>query len=134
MSPKPIDPAPACRTCHAGMVRSGIVPCAEGYEIRSYRCANCGGTFHMVAARTAESASHSERRVVARHRVTSSGTIVFGGGRLACMVRNLSAAGASLESTGCARIPKRFTLIAGGSRLPSRVIWRREGRIGIAFD
>jgi hypothetical protein len=88
----------------------------------------------MVAARTADSAAHSERRVVARHRVITSGTIEFGGGRLACMVRDLSAAGASLDSTGRARIPKRFTLITEGSHLPCRVVWRREGRIGIAFD
>ena len=116
------------------MALSGIVPCADGYDMWSYRCANCGGTFTMVAARTADSASHAERRVVARHRVTTSGSIEFGGDRLACMVRNLSAAGAGLDSTGRARIPKRFTLIAEGSRLRCRVIWRREGRIGIAFD
>jgi predicted nucleic acid-binding Zn ribbon protein len=134
MSPKSLDPEPACRTCHTGMVLCGIEPCADGYDMWSYRCANCGGTFTMVAARTADSASHAERRVVARHRVTTSGSIEFGRGQLACMVRNLSAAGAGLDSTGRARIPKRFTLIAGGSHLLCRVIWRREGRIGIAFD
>jgi DNA-directed RNA polymerase subunit RPC12/RpoP len=116
------------------MALGGIVPCADGYDMWSYRCANCGGTFAMVAARTADSASRAERRVVARHRVTTSGSIEFGGDRLACMVRNLSAAGAGLDSTGRARIPKRFTLIAEGSRLRCRVIWRREERIGIAFD
>ena len=106
--------------------------CAEG--VLADRCPNCGGTFNMVAARTADSASHAERRVVARHRVTTSGSIEFGRGQLACMVRNLFAAGAGLDSTGRARIPQRFTLIAGGLHLPCRVIWRRAGRIGIAFD
>jgi len=134
MSSKSLDSAPACRTCHTAMVLSGIVPCAEGYDMWSYRCPNCSETFIMVAARAADSASRSERRVVARHPVITSGTIEFGGGEIACTVRNLSAAGAELDSTGRARIPQRFTLIAEGSHLPCQVIWRREGRIGIAFD
>jgi hypothetical protein len=31
-------------------------------------------------------------------------------------------------------IPKRFTLTADGLRQPCHVIWRKEKRIGIAFD
>jgi hypothetical protein len=116
------------------MVLNRVVPCAEGYDTWSYNCANCSGTFTMVDARTAGSASLSERRVVSRHSVATPGTIEFGGGRHACMVRNVSAAGASLDATGRVRIPKHFTLVAEGSVLPCRVIWRREGRIGTAFE
>jgi hypothetical protein len=111
-----------------------IVPCAEGYALWSYGCTNCSSTFHMVEARTADSACLSERRAVPRHSVTISGTVEFGAGRFSCMVRNVSAAGARLDLTGRARIPAHFTLIAEGSHLPCHLIWRKERRIGIAFN
>jgi hypothetical protein len=50
------------------------------------------------------------------------------------MVRNVSAAGAGLDFTNRASIPERFMLIANGSLLRCHLIWRRERRMGIAFD
>jgi hypothetical protein len=75
-----------------------------------------------------------EKRISQRHRVLKAGTIEFGGGAIDCMVRNISAAGAALDVTSPVGIPEHVTLITDGSHLPCRVTWRKEKRIGIAFD
>jgi hypothetical protein len=76
----------------------------------------------------------AENRISQRHRVLKAGTIEFGGGAIDCMVRNISAAGAALDVTSPVGIPQHFTLITDGSHLSCRVIWRKEKRIGVAFD
>ncbi len=116
------------------MVLHGVAPCAESYDIWSYGCPRCGGTFDMVEARTGEPAPFADKRAVRRHGVTITGTIEFSGGGAICMVSNLSASGAGLDLAGRIELPERFTLIAHGARLPCQVIWRRDNRIGIAFD
>ena len=73
-------------------------------------------------------------RVAQRHRVLKAGTIEFNGGGIDCMVRNLSTSGAALDVTSPIGIPERFTLAANGSRHPCHVVWRKEKRIGVAFD
>jgi hypothetical protein len=73
-------------------------------------------------------------RTFSRHRVLKAGTIEFGGGAINCMVRNQSATGAALDVASPVGIPEHFTLIADGLRLPCCIIWRKEKRIGIAFD
>jgi len=77
-----------------------------------------------------------EHRVAARHRVLKAGTISFGGGGIDCTVRNLSETGAALEAVTPLFIPDRFTLIVPTDQLkrPCHVVWRREKRIGVAFD
>lgn len=75
-----------------------------------------------------------EKRTSPRHRVLKAGTIEFNGGAIDCMVRNLSTAGAALDVTSPVGIPEHFTLIADGSHHPCHVIWRKEKRIGVAFD
>lgn len=75
-----------------------------------------------------------EKRTSPRHRVLKAGAIEFNGGAIDCTVRNLSTAGAALDVTSPVGIPEHFTLIANGSHLPCHVIWRKEKRIGIAFD
>jgi hypothetical protein len=126
-------PTPTCRKCNAAMVHNGITPCAEGYDMWSYRCLTCRDAFDMVEMRTPFSAAISERRILLRYPVATAGTIQFNAGTICCMVRNLSAAGAELGLTRHTEPPGRITLIADGSHLPGRVIWRREKRIGIAF-
>jgi hypothetical protein len=126
-------PEPTCRKCNTGMVLHRITPCAERYDIRLYGCHNCSGTLHMVEACTAVRASVRERRAVARHRVTSTGTIELSGGAVACVVRDISAAGVGLELARRVEIPQHFTLIVDGSHLPCEIIWRRQKRIGVAF-
>ena len=76
------------------------------------------------------------QRVAARHRVLKAGTIEFNGGGLSCTVRNISSSGAALDVTSPVGIPERFVLVvpADGLHLPCHVVWRREKRIGIAFD
>jgi hypothetical protein len=78
----------------------------------------------------------SEHRISPRHRVLKAGTIEFGGGGIDCTVRNLSENGAALDVVSPLGIPDHFELVivADHVRKPCRVIWRKEKRIGIAFE
>ena len=79
----------------------------------------------------------SESRAAPRHRVLKTGAIEFsGGGAISCAVKNLSASGASLEVVSALDIPDRLTLFIQGEHLKRscHVVWRKEKRIGIAFD
>ena len=79
----------------------------------------------------------SESRAAPRHRVLKTGAIeLSGGGAISCAVKNLSASGASLEVVSALHIPDRLTLFIQGERLkrPCHVVWRKEKRIGVAFD
>jgi hypothetical protein len=65
-----------------------------------------------------------------------AGTIEFGGGAIDCRVRNLSNSGAALDVSSPIGIPEHFTLAvpADGIHRPCHVVWRKENRIGVAFD
>jgi PilZ domain-containing protein len=115
------------------MTFNAITRCAEGYDMWSYRCFKCSDVFNMVEARTASSAAVSERRLVLRHPVATAATIKFSAGVVACMIRNLSAAGAELGLSRRMQTPEHFTLVTEGSYLPCHLIWHREKRIGLAF-
>jgi hypothetical protein len=75
-----------------------------------------------------------EHRIAARHRTLKGGRIHFGGGSIDCTVRNISKTGAALDVTSPLGIPAEFTLMTDGNQLPCRVVWRKEKRIGVAFD
>ena len=75
-----------------------------------------------------------EHRFTNRQRVLKAGKIEFGGGAIDCTVRNISATGAALDVISPLGIPAQFTLVTEGNHLPCRVVWRKEKRIGIAFD
>jgi hypothetical protein len=77
-----------------------------------------------------------EKRVAARNHVMKAGTIEFGGGAIDCTIRNLSNTGAALDVASQVGIPEKFTLVLPGDGLhfPCRIVWRRERRIGVAFD
>jgi hypothetical protein len=75
-----------------------------------------------------------EHRVTNRQRVLKAGKIEFGGGAIDWTVRNISATGAALDVTSPVGIPAQFALVTEGNHLPCRVVWRKEKRIGIAFD
>jgi hypothetical protein len=81
-----------------------------------------------------DSPMEDEHRVTNRQRVLKAGKIEFGGGAIDCTVRNISATGAALDVTSPLGIPAQFTLVTEGNHLPCRVVWRKEKRIGIAFD
>lgn len=53
-----------------------------------------------------------------------------------CIVKNLSDTGAGIEVTSPLYIPDHFTLSVPSDRLkrPCHIIWRKQRRIGVAFD
>ena len=77
-----------------------------------------------------------QKRIARRRRVLKAGTIEFGGGGLDCTVRNLSETGAALEVVTPLFIPDRFTLFIPSDHFkrPCHIVWRKEKRIGVAFD
>jgi PilZ domain len=76
-----------------------------------------------------------EKRNVERYRMLKAGSIVFGGGVIDCVVRNLSDAGAALEVASPIGIPNKLTLIHGPDvrRRDCKVVWRTGNRIGVEF-
>jgi hypothetical protein len=78
-----------------------------------------------------------DKREFPRSRVFKAGTIEFHGGGIDCVVRNMSETGAMLEVTSPVGIPEHFTLILptdGHHHMPCHVVWRKEKRIGVAFE
>ena len=75
-------------------------------------------------------------RIAPRRRVLKAGSIAFGGGTIDCTVRNLSATGAALDVVTPLFIPDRFKLVVPADNLnqPCHIIWRKDRRIGVAFD
>jgi hypothetical protein len=82
------------------------------------------------------SISMNEHRVAPRRRILKAGTISFGGGAIDCTVRNISETGAALEVVTPMYIPDRFTLLVQSDQLkrPCHIVWRKERRMGVAFD
>jgi hypothetical protein len=78
----------------------------------------------------------SEHRIAPRRRMFKAGTIEFGGGSIDCTVKNLSDTGAALEVLSPLYVPERFTLFVPTDQFKRRchVVWRKQRRIGIAFD
>jgi len=64
-----------------------------------------------------------------------SGNIEFNGRMIACLIRNQSDTGASLEVVSPLGIPAQFTLLIVADRLRRgcTVIWRTERLIGVKF-
>lgn len=75
-----------------------------------------------------------ESRIAGRQRTLKAGKIEFGGGAIDCAVHNISATGAALNVASPVGIPARFTLVTEDKRLSCHVVWRKERRIGVAFD
>jgi len=77
-----------------------------------------------------------ELRIASRRRVLKAASIEFGGGAVDCTVRNLSETGAALEVVTPLFIPDRFTLavLTEHWKRPCHIVWRRQKRIGVAFD
>jgi hypothetical protein len=53
-----------------------------------------------------------------------------------CSVRNVSNTGAALDVTSPIGIPDQFALVLPGEGLPMpcHVVWRKQRRLGVAFD
>ncbi len=73
---------------------------------------------------------------IPRQRVLKGAKIIFNNGTsvLDCTVKNVSEGGAALHIPSTGGVPAEFVLeIADEPRRPCRVVWRREGRIGVRF-
>jgi PilZ domain len=69
--------------------------------------------------------------------VFKAGTIEFSGIGVDCTIRNLSSAGAGLEVPSCfVPLPHDVTLriVSQRSRQHCHIAWRKEKRLGVAFD
>jgi hypothetical protein len=77
-----------------------------------------------------------ETRVAPRHRVMKPAQIEHGGDKIACTIRDLSITGAAVEVSDTTAVPAKFTLVVSedGLKLPCRVVWRKDFRIGVTFD
>ena len=77
-----------------------------------------------------------EHRAAPRHRVLKAGTIEFSGTKIDCLVRNISATGASIEVKSPLWFPNTFVLsIATDDITRGRhIIWRKERRLGVVFN
>jgi hypothetical protein len=77
-----------------------------------------------------------ETRIAPRYRAMKAAKIEFGATAIDCTVRDLSLTGAAIEVPSQAGLPERFTLVMRGDglHLPCHVVWRKEYRIGVAFD
>ena len=79
----------------------------------------------------------SARRKTWRRRILKLGLIAFkSGGSISCTVRDVSVNGACLEVVSPIGIPDDFTLVIESDQIQQRchVAWRRDKRIGVAFD
>jgi hypothetical protein len=87
----------------------------------------------MVAQKRRHSMDENRRAI--RRRVFKGGTIEFDRAAFSCAVRNLSEAGAALDVPHALAIPHEFTLIMETDQSRHcRVIWRKENRLGVAFE
>jgi len=75
-------------------------------------------------------------RTAPRRRVFKAASIEFGSSAVDCIVRNISETGAALDVNSPLYFPDRFTLAVHSDQLrqPCHVVWRRQRRIGVAFD
>jgi len=55
---------------------------------------------------------------------------------LDCTIRNVSNDGVALDVASPVGIPEQFTLVlpSDGLTFPCRVVWRKQRRIGVAFE
>ncbi len=79
-----------------------------------------------------------EGRIAPRYRVNKRAAIDYGGDKYPCTVRDISSTGAAIELSDAAamvRLIKEFTLLIPEDRLklPCRVVWQRDYRMGVTF-
>ena len=65
-----------------------------------------------------------------------AGTIEFGGTKIDCVIRNISATGASIEIKSPLWFPDSFVLVmtTDGITRGCHVVWRKGRRVGVTFD
>jgi hypothetical protein len=84
-----------------------------------------------------EAAGEDKRRASPRKRTLKTGRIVFNNKRsvIDCTVRNVSAGGALLAVQSLIGIPDSFDLMIDSDTTthPARVMWKRDGQLGVKF-
>ena len=77
----------------------------------------------------------ADKRTAARRNVRRAAKISFARQHLTCMVRNVSATGASIEATNLEAIPDRFSLLMEmeSTARHCAVVWRKPKQIGVQF-
>jgi hypothetical protein len=76
------------------------------------------------------------RRGTFRKNAFTFGTVLLAGGEVGCLVWDVTEAGAQIEVEDDQTVPDRFPLrvSAEAEPRPAAVAWRRNRRIGIAFE
>ena len=76
-----------------------------------------------------------EQQVAHSTHVPKSGSISFGRSKANCIIRSISAHGAALDVAKVENIPDEFalTVIPDGGVRRCAVVWRKEGRLAVAF-
>ncbi|MGY8631501.1 PilZ domain-containing protein [Bradyrhizobium sp. 14AA] len=82
-----------------------------------------------------EATGGRDNRKLPRRAVRRAAKISFPGKRLTCMVRDISASGASIEDANLALVPDNFRLVMEMESAERRctVVWRKPKRIGVRF-
>jgi hypothetical protein len=78
----------------------------------------------------------SDKSPIRRSRGPKLGLISFGRSKIDCTIRSLSGFGAALDVAPLnEKIPDQFTLHVFGEVIERRcaIVWRRDGRIAVAF-
>jgi hypothetical protein len=80
-----------------------------------------------------------ETRIAPRYRVNKPAIAEYGGDKYPCTVLDLSTTGAAIEfqdPVNALPIVKSFTLIVPDDqlKLPCRIVWKRDYRMGVTFD
>ncbi|MBN9008232.1 MAG: PilZ domain-containing protein [Rhizobiales bacterium] len=77
-----------------------------------------------------------ETRRAPRFRVTKAAKIGIARDARSCIIRDLSETGAAIEIENPKDVPDEFTLdiTEDNLKLPCRVVWRAQFRIGVAFE
>jgi hypothetical protein len=80
-----------------------------------------------------------ETRIAPRYHVHKPAIAEYGGDKYPCTVRDLSTSGAAIEFAELVSvipIKKAFTLIMSDDRLklPCRIVWQRDYRMGVIFE
>ncbi|MBS0533562.1 MAG: PilZ domain-containing protein [Proteobacteria bacterium] len=80
----------------------------------------------------------TEKRRAKRQSLYIAATISLGADQgLACSIHDVSETGARIATARPESVPDRFTLLLtrhGFPRRECRVVWRREGLLGVAFE
>lgn len=94
-----------------------------------------GFTLAKAVSAKAPGTTRSDKRRAARRDIKRAAKISFARKSLICIVRNISATGASIEAANLADIPDSFQLVLEMESTARRcaVVWRKPRQIGVQF-